>query len=226
MKLTSETITVLKNFATINSNIEFKKGKVLSTISSTKTVLAKAKLKEDIPEDFCLHDLNQFLSVISGVDNLEMEFDDLNVTFKSGKVKTKYRKAMKKDLVLPPEKDLNFPSVDGSFTLDEEDMKALLKNAALLECENIVFESDGEKISAVTCSLDAQGNPISHTSTIDVGTSNGIVFKAVFLRDNFKMLPNKYNVQLSSKGLASFKTDDESIQYWIAIEVKQSSFGG
>lgn len=226
MKLSSDTISVLKNFATINSNIEFKKGKVLSTISSTKTVLAKATLSDEIPEDFCLHDLNQFLSVISGVDNLEMEFDDLNVTFKSGKVKTKYRKAMRKDLVLPPDKDLNFPSVDGSFTLDEEDMKALLKNAALLDCENIVFESDGKTINAITCSLDAQGNPISHTTTTEVGDGNGSVFRAVFLRDNFKMLPNKYNVQLSSKGLASFKSDNGDIQYWIAIEVKQSSFGG
>ena len=50
MKLSTETLTVLKNFASINSGLEFKKGTKLSTISSTKTVLAKATLKDTFPE--------------------------------------------------------------------------------------------------------------------------------------------------------------------------------
>ena len=60
MKLSNETLNVLKNFAGINSGIEFKSGNKLSTISSTKTVLAKATLKDTFPQDFCIYDLNQF----------------------------------------------------------------------------------------------------------------------------------------------------------------------
>ena len=63
MKLSKETVDVLKNFASINSGIEFKTGNKISTISSSKTVLAKATLKDDFPHDFCVYDLNQFLSV-------------------------------------------------------------------------------------------------------------------------------------------------------------------
>jgi hypothetical protein len=49
MKLSNETLTVLKNFANINPGIEFKTGKKLTTISATKTVLAKAGIKDDFP---------------------------------------------------------------------------------------------------------------------------------------------------------------------------------
>ena len=90
MKLSTDTVNVLKNFASINSGIEFKKGKTLTTISSNKTVLAKATLQDQIEDDFCIYDLNQFLSVYSINDGTELEFDDQNIIFKSGKSKIKY----------------------------------------------------------------------------------------------------------------------------------------
>ena len=42
MKLDNDTLQVLKNFSAINKNIMFKPGNVIRTISSTKSVLAKA----------------------------------------------------------------------------------------------------------------------------------------------------------------------------------------
>ena len=63
MKLSNETLSVLKNFAGINSGIEFKKGNKLTTISSGKTVLAKATLKDEFPQDFCVYDLNQYFKI-------------------------------------------------------------------------------------------------------------------------------------------------------------------
>ena len=60
MKLSTETIAVLKNFASINQGIEFKKGKKIKTISAGKTVLAEAHLTDEFPENFCIYDLNQF----------------------------------------------------------------------------------------------------------------------------------------------------------------------
>ena len=65
MKLSNETLTVLKNFSSINQGIQFKKGTKLTTVSSGKTVLAQAVLKDSFPQDFCVYDLNQFLSVHS-----------------------------------------------------------------------------------------------------------------------------------------------------------------
>ena len=150
MKLSNETLNVLKNFASINSGIEFKTGNKLSTISSTKTVLAKATLKDEFPQDFCIYDLNQFLSVHSLNKDTELEFDPANVVFKSGRSKIKYRKTAKNMIVTAPDKELVLPSVDASFTLKEEDLAQTLKTASVLGSPNVAFESDGSKVMVTT----------------------------------------------------------------------------
>ena len=100
MKLSSDTLNVLKNFSTINPGIAFNAGNVLRTISAGKTVLAKATLKEEFPEEFCINDLPQFLSVYSLYkDTVDINFDDVNIILTAGKVKTKYRKTAKEMII-------------------------------------------------------------------------------------------------------------------------------
>jgi len=89
MKLSSDTLNVLKNFSTINGNILVKKGSKLSTISASKSVLAQANIKDNFPKDFCVYDLNQFLSVQGLFKDGEIDFTDSNILFKSGNKKNK-----------------------------------------------------------------------------------------------------------------------------------------
>jgi hypothetical protein len=223
MKLTSETLSVLKNFASINQGIEFKKGNTIRTMSSGKTVLAKATLKDEFPQDFCVYDLNQFLSVHSMFDNTEIEFDDKNVIFKSGtKKSTKYRKTAKEMIVTAPDKELSLPSVDVTFPLTKEDFADILKSAGILQSPHIAVESDGNKVKLTT--FNAKDDS-AHTNSIEVADGTGIKFKMVFLTDNLKMIPGAYDVEISSKGLASFKNKSVDIQYWVATESKESKFG-
>ena len=49
MKLSDNTLTVLKNFAGINNSILVKEGNRLRTISVAKNILAEAEIKEDFP---------------------------------------------------------------------------------------------------------------------------------------------------------------------------------
>ena len=222
MKLSNETISVLKNFAGINSGIEFKKGNKITTISSGKTVLAKATLKDDFPQDFCVYDLNQFLNIHSLNKDTEIDFDDSNIIFKSGRSKTKYRKTAKDMIVTAPEKALNLPSVDITFTLSEEDYASILKSASILQSPNIAVESTGDKIVLTAFSA---VDDSAHTNSIEVADGNGSNFKMVFLTENLKMISGSYDVEISSKGLASFKNKTVDIQYWVATESKYSKFG-
>lgn len=222
MKLSNETLSVLKNFAGINSGIEFKKGNKLTTISSGKTVLAKATLKDDFPQDFCVYDLNQFLNIHSLNKDTEIDFDEANIIFKSGRSKTKYRKTAKDMIVTAPDKALSLPSVDISFTLSEEDYNSILKSANILQSPNIAVESSGDKIALTAFSA---VDDSAHTNSIEVGDGNGSKFKMVFLTENLKMISGSYDVEISSKGLASFKNKNVDIQYWVATESKYSKFG-
>lgn len=221
MKLSNDTLTILKNFAGINSGIEFKAGNQLSTISPGKTVLAKAVLKDSFPEDFCVYDLPQFLSVHSLNKDPEIEFDDSNVIFKSGKSKIKYRKTAKEMIITPPDKDLSLPSVDVSFKLTDEVLASILKSASVLQSPHIAVYSDG--MSIYLQSFDAKDDS-AHTDSIEVADGNVSLFKAVFLTENLKMIPGSYDVEISSRGLASFKNTIQEVDYWIAIEAKESNF--
>ena len=225
MKLTSETLSVLQNFAKLNSGIEFKQGSNIKTISTGKTVLAKATLKDSFPQDFCVYDLNQFLVVYNLNKDTEIDFDDKHVIFKSGKdgrSKTKYRKSSRDVIVVPPEKELTLPSVDVSFTLSQEDYESILKAASTLQSPHIAVESDGEKVylSAFSAVDDA-----SHVNSIEVGVGNGKKYKMVFITENLRMITGSYDVEISFKGLAFFKNKNQDIQYWVATESKYSKSG-
>lgn len=221
MKLSNDTLTILKNFAAINAGLEFKQGSQLTTMSPGKTVLAIATLKDSFPEGFCVYDLNQFLSVHSLNKDTEIDFDDMNVIFKSGKSKIKYRKTAKEMIITPPDKTLSLPSVDVSFKLTEEVFASIMKSASVLQSPHIAVESSDGKIFVTCC--DAK-NDAAHTNSIEVGDVAEGNFSMVFLTENWKMIPGSYDVEISSKGLASFKNTIQEVDYWIAIEAKESKF--
>ena len=222
MKLSNETVVILKNFAAINQGIEFKEGNVLSTISAGKTILARAELKDEFPEGFCIYDLNQFLSVLSLFKDVEIEFDTSNVIFKSDKSMVKYRKTAKEMIVSVPEKEIKLPSVEVSFVLKEFVYANIMKLANVLQSPNISVESDGDMVylTAFNASDDS-----AHTNSVEVCEGNGNKFKMVFLVENLKMILGTYNVEISSKGLALFTNVTQDIKYWVATESKSSTYG-
>ena len=222
MKLSSDTLNVLKNFSTINPGIAFNAGNVLRTISAANTALAKATFKEEFPEEFCINDLPQFLSVHSLNKDTELEFDEYNIIFKSGKSKIRYRKTAKEMIVTAPDKNLTLPSVDVNFVLTEEDLATILKSASVLQSTHIAVESEDNKIFLTCyCAKDDSAG----TNSIEVGSApDGASFKMVFLTENWKMIPGSYDVELCAKGLASFKHKTQEVDYWIALEAKDSFY--
>jgi len=223
MKLSNETLTVLKNFSGINQGIQFKKGSKLTTVSSGKTVLAQANLKDVFPQDFCVYDLNQFLSVNSLFkDSADLNFDDSNVIFKSGRSKISYRMTAKEMIVTPPEKDITLPSVDCEFKLTQEDYEWVMKTASVLSSPHIGVQSDGETVEVIT--FDANDNS-AHTNSIQVGEGNGKKYKIVFKTENIKLIPGTYDAKISFKGIGHFQNTTNDIQYWIAFEAKETKIG-
>jgi hypothetical protein len=215
----------LKNFSTINKNLEFKKGNKISTISETKTVLAQAELNDNFPDDFCVYDLNEFLSVASLYkDDLEINFDTSNVIFTNGtgKRKTQFRKTAKSNVVTPPDKQVVLSNPEIKFTLTADNYGEIMKSSSVLSSPNIAVESDGEKVFLVA--FDAKDDS-QHTDKIELNVNaSGNIYSVVFKKENLKMVPGDYDVEISFKGISHFKNTKESIEYWIAIEAKESKF--
>lgn len=219
MQLSNDTINVLKNFGAINQGILFKKGKVLKTMSSGKNILAEVTIKEDIPTEFGIYDLNKFLSVVSlHKDNPTFEFGDKEVKIvgNKGRSKMKYRFCEPTMIVTPPEKQFVMPEAEIKFTFSSEDFDWVLRAASVLSSPHIAIESDGKKISIVT--LDLQ-NDSAHTDALEIAEGNGNKFKMIFKTENLtKVMPGSYEIAISSKGVSHFKNKNVPLQYFISTE--------
>ena len=219
MKLSNETLSVLKNFGAINQGILFKKGKTLKTVSSHKNILAEVTIKEDIPADFGVYDLNNFLSVVSlHKDDPSFEFDSKHVLIcgNKGRSKIKYRFTPSNMIVTPPEKQLTMPDAEIKFNLTAEDFDWVMRAAGVLASPQIAIESDGKKVSIVT--LDLQ-NDSAHTDALEIADGNGNKYKMIFKTENItKIMPGTYDVSISSKGISHFKNKNLPLQYWITTE--------
>jgi len=218
MKLSTETMSFLKNFANINQGMLFKSGKTIRTISAHKNILAEAVITEEIPKEFGVYDLNNFLSVLSlHKDVPVIEFDDSNVLISGlqGRSKTKYRFCASNMIVTPPDKNLELNNPEIKFEFGAEDFDWVLRSASTLSSPHVAVESDGDKIFVTA--FDTQNNS-AHTESLEVSTGNGAKYKMIFKTENLKMLSGGYFVTISSKGIAHFKHKTLNLQYWIATE--------
>ena len=76
MKLSDTTISVLKNYSSINQNLKIGAGNNLVTMSAMKNIVAQSKVEETFEKDVAIYDLNEFLAAMSLFDSPELDFED------------------------------------------------------------------------------------------------------------------------------------------------------
>ena len=76
MNLSEQTVSILKNFSTINQNLLVKQGKVLKTMSAMKNIVSTAEIEQEFPKEFAIYDLHEFLACLSLFTNPELTFKD------------------------------------------------------------------------------------------------------------------------------------------------------
>ena len=219
MKLTAETLAILKNYATINQNIQFKQGQTLSTISPQKNILTSAEISEDIPRTFAIYDLNRLLGALSLFEKVpDLTLNETQMVING---ETKYTYGDPAMLVLPPEKKLDFPDPEINFKMSKDAYDACIKMAQILSLPELVVHGDGSKIFLVATDTN---NTSTDEHRREVGTTDK-EFQMVFKIENMKLLSGGYQVGISSKGIAHFAHEHSKLQYWIATE-QNSNYNG
>ena len=215
MKLSNETLTVLKNFAGINQSILVKKGNKLRTISVMKNILAEAEITEEFPKDFGIYDLNQFLNGLNLHQNAELNFDnDGYVVIREGKMRSKYFFADSSVIVIPPDKEITLPSEDVCFELNTQQLDKLLKAAAIYQLPDLSAVGEAGVVKLV---VRDKKNDTSNDFSIVVGETDSI-FTFNFKVENIKILPGSYEVVISQKLLSQFTSTDRDLRYYVAME--------
>ena len=221
MKLSKSTLDILKNFKEINQSILFKQGNSLKTISVMKNILAEATIEEELPRDFGIYDLSQFLNGIDLHQSAELDFtNDNHVVIKEGKIRSKYFFAEPQCIVTPPEKPITLPSEDAVFDLSTDQLDKLLKAAGIYQLPDLaVIGGDG----VVKVVVRDKKNDASNDFAITVGETDA-TFSFNFKVENIKILPGTYNVVVSQKLLSRFTNKNQDLVYFIALE-PDSTFG-
>ena len=221
MKLSDNTLSLLKNFSTINQSILFKKGNRLRTISVMKNILAEATIAEEFPKDYGIYDLGQFLNGLGLHNSPELDFhDDSYVIIKEGRSRSKYFFADPNVIITPPEKGIELPSEDVTFELSTEQLDKLLKAAAIYQLSDLSVIGENGVVNIL---VRDKKNDTSNNFAVTVGETDA-TFSFNFKVENIKILPGTYDVVVSQKLLSRFTAKNYDLTYYIALE-PDSTFG-
>jgi hypothetical protein len=220
MKLTTETISVLKNFSTINANLMVKARSSLSTMSAMKNIVAKADVSEEFPSDFAIYDLNEFLSALSLFGKPDLEFNnDFVIITEEGTSKSLKYWFSDPSVVTTPSKEISMPSTELTFSLSSDTLNEITKAAAVIGVPDMALA--GGKLM-VTDKKNTTAN--AYETSLDVGDVTAD-YKFWFKVENLKLIPGAYDVEVSSKKISHFTNTKLGVQYWIALE-PESSYNG
>lgn len=221
--LSEDTINVLKNFATINPNLVFTPGQKVKTISEAKTIMAQADIVEDMPREFGIYDLNEFLSVYNLVEQPSLEFEDKSVLINGANNQVVRYFFSETEILTTPQKDIQMPDAELGFTLTDEILNQIRKAAAVLGHTELSLKGDNGVITASV--VDTKDNT-SNSFSYELDRDNACVesFNFIVSIPNLKLLPGDYFVSISSKLISNWTNNNYPIEYFIALE-KNSSFG-
>ena len=217
MKLSDQTLEVLKNFSDINTNILVKPGSELSTISTMKNILAKATITESFDKQFAVYDLSELLGIVSAIEKPDVDISNekfMTIGSTGSKSKAKYYYS-DESVVTSPQKDVVMPDADVNFQLKDEILSKLLKMAAIMKLPDLSLV--GEKGQDVILKVHDKKNSANSYEEF-VGTEASADFTFNFKIENLKIIPGDYDVAVSSKSISHFKNKVKPIEYWIALE--------
>ena len=219
MKLSDTTISVLKNYSSINQNLKIGAGNNLVTMSAMKNIVAQAKVEETFEKDVAIYDLNEFLAAMSLFDSPELDFQD-EYLMMGNEGRTSSLKYWYSDpsVVTTVTKDIEMPSTEVTFTLSSDELSHITKAAAVIGAPDMVLENGSLKVTD-------KKNQTANAFSMDVAQSDSDVDYAFWFKvENLKLMSGTYDVSVSSKKISHFKNTSVDIEYYIALE-PESHYG-
>lgn len=218
MKLSLDTLTVLKNFSNISTGIYFPGGNTLRIKDSKNRMLAEATIKESLPV-FGIADLAKFIGILTIDKDAEVAFkgSDAIVTMLGGKSKINYRGAPKNLLNVPKDTKFEVEKPFCKVTLTKETLEYIYKIVALLGLPSVAIENSGDKYFVKV--FDPKDDS-ANVQTLEVeGKGKGKDFQIIFDQETLKFVDGDYEVSLAKDGPAQFKNTKLELTYWIAPEL-------
>jgi hypothetical protein len=219
MKLSENTVSVLKNFSTINQNLMIKEGSVLQTMSTMKNIVASARVSEVFEKEVAIYNLDEFLAALSLFDNPELDFKDKFMTMgNEGSRKSLKYWYSAPEVVTQVSKEITMPPCEVNFNFSDKELSDITKAAAVIGVPDMVLENGSLRVT------DKKNDEANHFSMeidyikMDHETSVAVDHKFWFKVENLKIMPGTYEVSVSKNKISNFKNTNVDIEYFIALE--------
>lgn len=201
MKLSENTITVLKNFASINPSIAFKQGNVIKTMLPDRTFLATYKAEETFPVDFAIFDLSRLISAIGLVNEPDLEFTEKVITIRGAETVLRYA-VCDPQTITAANYEKNFVIEDPicQFELPQAKLQKLRQASQVLSAPNLTISSEDGK--TLTIQVHDVKNPSSDSYKIDCQIE--VLTEPFTLRldmTKLRLIPDTYLVKIADNGL-------------------------
>ena len=218
MKLSDNTISVLKNYSTINQNLMINMGSTLSTMSAMKNIVAKATVEETFEQDVAIYDLNEFLACMSLFQNLDLDFQDDFVIMKGESNNSLKYWYSDPSVVTTVSKAIEMPQCEVNFSLSSEQLSDITKAAATIGAPDMVLEGGNLRVT------DKKNDTANSYSMNLFEDTSGVDYKFWFKVENLKLMAGTYDVSVSSNKISNFKNTNADIEYFIALG-RESHYG-
>lgn len=223
MKLSNETIAILKHAAGINPGIILdENSNIIFSMHESKTTRMQATVTETFPVQIALINLNQFLNSLSLFQDPELEFNQDSVVI-SGNNGQKIQYYYSDPAVIQQSNKQLKADIDYEFefNISKEDLAQLNKASSIIGVDDICVYNDGTDI--YISAMDKRRQAGNHFD-LAVGTDTSLEgkhFKIFFRKTNLKLTSNDYHVKVSSKGLSTWIAEDAqvpSLIFYCAVE--------
>lgn len=201
MKLSEQTITILKNFASINQSIKFVAGNEIRTVSPQNHIVGKATISDLIPQDFAIYDLSRFLQCANLIGEPTLEFSDnyVNIVGDSNQIRYAFTDPT---LITGAnyEKQYQITKEIANVTITQSKLQKIKQAASVLGSTNIsLVGSDGD-INLIAHDLK---NKSADRYKVFLGNTDN-KFTVVYGVDDFKMILDNYTLAVSDKTITQF----------------------
>lgn len=205
MKLTKETLSVMKNFAAINPSLRLTPGNFIMTKSVNGVAYAEATIADEIDSELNIYDLPNFLSILGQLgEGSEINLSNGEIVIQNGRAKVNLPDAESSVIVVPKQR-LRMPPADVEFDLKAEDLAEILKISRAVGADRIAITNRDDHIVIDAFAVEDGDNARTRYSLTVCpyeGTNN---FSFVINLENVSVVIADYKINISSKGAAQFQ---------------------
>lgn len=220
MKLSNNTLTILKNFSEINSNLTINPGNELKTIHVPPTIFAAAQVEERFDKTFGIYDLKNFLATLAMFKNPDLTFHDnyVDIVDEDETISTKYWN-MDTDVLTKIPQFKQFPDPLTSFIITNLNFKRIQRACITLKCPDVVLEGKDGKIQAIVCDLASNTQNKNSFTAVLHDDYSGPTFNVHLKQEKLIIIDGDYKCDLIMDKLIRLTHVDRSIEYIVTLDI-------